>query len=74
MIVYARCTYLHAMERQTAADFNEELPDLYDEYVHGKLNRRTFLVRANKFDIMVMDFPQHRFFSNRWKILTASAQ
>ena len=39
------------MERQTAADFDQELLDLYDEYVHGKVTRRTFLDRANKFAV-----------------------
>ena len=28
------------MERQTAADFDQELLDIYDEYVHGQTDRR----------------------------------
>lgn len=37
------------MERKTAADFDPELLDLYDEYVHGKVTRRDFLDRASRF-------------------------
>jgi carboxymethylenebutenolidase len=37
------------MHRPTAADFDQELLDLYDEYVHGKVTRRDFLDRASKF-------------------------
>lgn len=39
------------MERKTAADFDQELLDLYDEYVHGKVTRRTFLDRASRFAV-----------------------
>ena len=39
------------MTRTTAADFDQELLDLYDEYVHGKVTRRTFLDRASKFAV-----------------------
>ncbi len=39
------------MNRKTAADFDQELLDLYDEYVHGRVNRRTFLDRAGKFAV-----------------------
>ncbi len=39
------------MNRQTSADFDQELLDLYDEYVHGKVTRRTFLDRASKFAV-----------------------
>ncbi len=39
------------MKRQTAADFDQELLDLYDEYVHGKVNRREFMDRASKFAV-----------------------
>ncbi|MFN0125864.1 MAG: YghX family hydrolase [Verrucomicrobiales bacterium] len=39
------------MNRQTAADFDQELLDLYDEYVHGKVTRRDFLDRASKFAV-----------------------
>ncbi len=34
------------MERLTAKDFPPELLELYDGYVHGRLNRRQFLDRA----------------------------
>src|SRR5690606_15839737 len=37
------------MERKTANDFDQELLDLYDHYVHGQVDRRTFLQRAGKF-------------------------
>jgi len=37
--------------RQTAADFDQELLDLYDRYVHGYLDRREFLDRASKFAV-----------------------
>jgi len=39
------------MKRPTAADFDQELLDLYDEYVHGKVTRRIFLDRASKFAV-----------------------
>lgn len=39
------------MNRKTAADFDQELLDLYDEYVHGRVTRRTFLDRAGKFAV-----------------------
>jgi carboxymethylenebutenolidase len=35
--------------RLTARDFDQELIDLYDYYVHGQIDRRTFLERAGKF-------------------------
>jgi len=37
------------MERKTANQFDQELLDLYDEYVHGQTDRRGFLERAAKF-------------------------
>lgn len=37
------------MERKTAQQFDQELLDLYDYYVHGHIDRRTFLNRATKF-------------------------
>lgn len=37
--------------RLTAHDFDQELIDLYDYYVHGQINRRTFLDRAAKFAV-----------------------
>ena len=39
------------MERKTAADFDQELLDLYDYYVHGRLDRREFMDRAAKFAV-----------------------
>lgn len=39
------------MERKTAADFDQELLDLFDQYVHGGIDRRTFLDRASKFAV-----------------------
>ena len=39
------------MERLTAKDFAPELLELYDYYVHGKINRREFLDRAAKFTL-----------------------
>src|SRR5918992_4403612 len=37
------------MERKTARDFDQELYDLFDRYVHGGIDRRGFLDRAAKF-------------------------
>ena len=37
------------MKRQTASDFDREILDLYDEYVHGHIDRRGFLDKAAKF-------------------------
>ena len=39
------------MERKTAADYPQELLDLFHEYQHGDINRRTFLDRAGKFAV-----------------------
>jgi carboxymethylenebutenolidase len=39
------------MNRRTAKDFDQELLDLYDYYVHGQIDRRAFLDRAAKFAI-----------------------
>ncbi|NWA01737.1 YghX family hydrolase [Pseudomonas gingeri] len=39
------------MARLTAKDFAPELLELYDYYVHGKINRREFLDRAAKFTL-----------------------
>ena len=39
------------MIRKTAADFDQELLDLYDYYMHGRLDRREFLDRAKKFAV-----------------------
>lgn len=37
--------------RLTAADFDQELLELYDFYAHGKLTKREFLDRAGKFAV-----------------------
>ena len=37
------------MERKLASDYPQELLDLFHEYQHGDINRRTFLERAGKF-------------------------
>jgi len=39
------------MTRMTAQDFDQELLDLYDFYVHGKMTKREFLDRAGKFAV-----------------------
>src|SRR2546427_11367770 len=39
------------MERQKATDFPQELLHMFDQYVHGDINRRQFLEGANKFAI-----------------------
>jgi carboxymethylenebutenolidase len=37
------------MERKKASDFPQELLDLFDKYVHGEIDRRTFLDGAGRF-------------------------
>jgi carboxymethylenebutenolidase len=39
------------MERKSARDFDQELLDLFDQYVHGGIDRRGFLDRATKFAV-----------------------
>jgi carboxymethylenebutenolidase len=39
------------MERKQASDFDQELLNLFDTYVHGDIDRRGFLERAAKFAI-----------------------
>ncbi|WDR03451.1 YghX family hydrolase [Devosia algicola] len=39
------------MNRMTAKDFDQELLELYDYYVHGKITKREFLDRAGKFAV-----------------------
>src|SRR5687768_7743627 len=39
------------MERPTANDFPQELLNLFDQYVHGSIDRRGFLDRAGKFAV-----------------------
>lgn len=39
------------MERKTAADFDQDLLILFDAYVHGNIDRRTFLDKAGKYAV-----------------------
>ena len=39
------------MERKTAQDFDQELLLIFDQYVHGAIDRRGFLDRATKFAV-----------------------
>ena len=39
------------MDRKTAGDFDQELLDIFDGYVHGDFDRRGFLDRAAKFAV-----------------------
>ena len=39
------------MERNKASDYPQELLDLFHEYQHGDINRRTFLDRAQRFAV-----------------------
>src|SRR3954471_23623643 len=39
------------MERKAATDYPQELLDLFHEYQHGDMDRRTFLDRAGKFAV-----------------------
>ncbi len=39
------------MERKHADDFDPELLDLFDQYVHGGVDRRQFLERASRFAV-----------------------
>jgi len=39
------------MERKKASDFPQEVLDLFDGYVHGRMNRRDFLDRAAKYAV-----------------------
>jgi carboxymethylenebutenolidase len=39
------------MERKKASDFDPELLGLFDQYVHGALNRREFLDRAGRYAV-----------------------
>jgi len=39
------------MERKKAADFDREVLDLFDKYVHGGISRRQFLDRASKYAV-----------------------
>jgi carboxymethylenebutenolidase len=39
------------VDRKTAADFDQELLNLFDQYVHGAIDRRGFLERAARFAV-----------------------
>jgi carboxymethylenebutenolidase len=39
------------MERKSASDFPQELLDIFELYVHGEIDRSTFLSRAGKFAV-----------------------
>ncbi|MEA3212551.1 MAG: carboxymethylenebutenolidase [Chthoniobacter sp.] len=39
------------MERKTASEFHQEVLDLYDDYAHGRVDRRGFLQRVSKFAV-----------------------
>ena len=39
------------MELKKASDFDQELLNLFDQYVHGDIDRRGFLDRAGKFAV-----------------------
>ena len=39
------------MERRKASDYPQEVLDLFDGYVHGRMNRRDFLDRAAKYAV-----------------------
>jgi carboxymethylenebutenolidase len=44
-------TDIAAMKRQTSSDFDQELLDLYDDYAHGRVDRRGFFERASRFAV-----------------------
>ena len=39
------------MERRKASDYPQELLDIFHEYQHGEIDRRTFLDRIGKFAV-----------------------
>ena len=39
------------MQRKTAADYDQELLDIFNDYIHGGIDRRAFLERAQKFAV-----------------------
>ena len=39
------------MKRKQAADYDQELLDLYDDYAHERITRRDFMQRASKFAV-----------------------
>src|SRR3974390_178860 len=40
-----------SVERRKASDFPQELLNLFDGYVHGRMNRREFLAGAQQFAV-----------------------
>lgn len=55
-VCHHRRQFLHLqpsmhMNRRTAQEFDQELLDIYDYYVHGQIDRRGFLERAAKFAV-----------------------
>ncbi len=42
------------MNRRKATDFDQELLDLYDDFAHGRIERRDFMQRAAKFAVAGM--------------------
>src|SRR6185369_11311477 len=45
------CEEKSRMERNEASDYPQELLDLFHEYQHGDIDRRTFLDRAARFAV-----------------------
>lgn len=39
------------MKRRTSSDFDQELLNLYDDYAHGRIDRRGFVERASRFAV-----------------------
>ena len=39
------------MDRKTSSDFNQDLLNLFDKYVHGDIDRRGFLERATRYAV-----------------------
>ena len=39
------------MQRKQAADFDQQVLDLYDDYAHGRISRRDFLEGATLFQV-----------------------
>src|SRR5947207_686120 len=39
------------MKRQNSSDFDQELLNLYDDYAHGRVDRRGFFERASRFAV-----------------------
>ena len=40
------------MKRRTSSDFDQELLNLYDDYAHGRIDRRGFVERASRFAVI----------------------